>query len=501
MAEARSANPSHSFQAPKGTRDLYPQDLLRRRYIEKMWRDTAIRHGFEEIDGPTFEHLDLYTVKSGEGIVSELFSFRREGGEKDYALRPEFTPTLARMYAAKAGSLPKPTKWFWQQNCFRAERPQRGRLREFGQWNVDLIGGEANQEFRSHTDADVLAVCVGLFESLGLQPSDLQIEFSHRGLISGLLLSIGISEGQVTNWLVWLDRWEKLDESQRLAAAATFGATATEVWRVEQLRQGFDPRVVAAAKKESLAQGKPYIVESAAAAATALHESLASIHAEIELLEQSLVDRGLEKWCKRNSRIVRGLAYYTGMVFEVHEAGGKERAIAGGGRYDNLIEMFGGPPTPAVGFGMGDVVLSLILQDRGLMPEGQALLDKLSEPPASLRPDIFVISNGQPESDAALRPLVAQLRRGGSASSSTATAEGTDGTGVPPVQPHARPLHARHTYKTTKNIGKLLQEAGSLHARFAAIIENASEATVKNLTTGEQHKIGLAEIGRMVSGA
>src|SRR5678816_4242514 len=131
---------TRNFQAPKGTRDMYPQDLLRRRYIEKMWRDTSIRHGFEEIDGPTFEYLELYTAKSGEGIVSEIFGVFsgkdegelaaiRAGGAAPYALRPEFTPTLARMYAAKAGSLPKPCKWFWQQNCFRAERPQRGRLR------------------------------------------------------------------------------------------------------------------------------------------------------------------------------------------------------------------------------------------------------------------------------------------------------------------------------------------------------------------------------------
>jgi histidyl-tRNA synthetase len=166
------------------------------------------------------------------------------------------------------------------------------------------------------------------------------------------------------------------------------------------------------------------------------------------------------------------------MVFEVHEAGGKERAIAGGGRYDNLIELFGGPPTPAVGFGMGDVVLSLVLEDRQLMPQGKALLGKLDEPAAGLRPDVFVISNGQPDSEVAMRPLVARLRRGGA--------------GV-------RPLHARHTYKATKNIGKLLQDASGCHARFAAIIESASEVTLKDLDKGSQEKVPMAEVGARVS--
>ena len=152
--------------------------MARLRYIQDAWRRTSINHGFDEIDGPTFEHLDLYTVKSGEGIVSELFSFERFGGEKTFALRPEFTPTLARMYAAKAASLPKPTKWFWQQNCYRAERPQRGRLREFCQWNCDIIGDDSPA-----ADAECIACCVGVLESLGLTPRDVRIRISHRAIV------------------------------------------------------------------------------------------------------------------------------------------------------------------------------------------------------------------------------------------------------------------------------------------------------------------------------
>ncbi len=455
---------AHSFQAPKGTRDFYPQDLLKKRYIEKMWRDTSIRHGFDEIDGPTFEHLDLYTVKSGEGIISELFSFRREGGEKDYALRPEFTPTLARMYASKAGSLPKPTKWFWQQNCYRAEKPQRGRLREFGQWNCDLIGGESEPEAQARMDSDVIAGCVGLLELIGLTPGDVRVRVNHRAVLGELVRRLGIDDEHAPSAFVLLDRRDKMDNDAIEAMAFEFGIHD----------QGFLSFLKRPRGATGLDAALDELPVDSRDQALALMEPLLAV-------ERAIKAAGISAWCDLDLNIARGLAYYTGMVFEVHEANGKERAIAGGGRYDKLIEMFGGPSTPAVGFGMGDVVLSLVLQDRGLMPEGKALLDKLSAPSASLRPDVFVISNGQPESDAALRPLVAQLRRGSA---------------------NAKPLHARHTYKTTKNVGKLLQEAGSSHARWAAIIENAGEATLKNLDTNEQFpgRLPLEQVASRVGG-
>jgi histidyl-tRNA synthetase len=474
MAEPSSSK-SHSFQAPKGTRDMYPADLLKRRYIEKMWRDTAIRHGFEEIDGPTFEHLELYTVKSGEGIVSELFSFRREGGEKDYALRPEFTPTLARMYAAKAGGLPKPTKWFWQQNCFRAEKPQRGRLREFGQWNVDLIGGESEPEAQARVDAEVISCAIAAFALLGLGPADVQIRIGSRELAGAALLRAGVMPERLPEALVLLDKADRMDPVVHQKACADIGfdiiAYRGEAGKIEE---GFDLRTSDVDQAGGTAPSNTYDFRG------------------MRALRSELQSLGAAPWCRLDLSIARGLAYYTGTVFEVHEAGGKERAIAGGGRYDKLIEMFGGPPTPAVGFGMGDVVLSLVLEDRGLMPQGQALLDKLSEPPASMRPDVFVISNGQPESDAAVRPLVAGLRRGGRGGRGEASESRRGGNRVPP-------LHARHSYKATKNIGKLLQEASAVHARFAAIVENASEATLKNLATQEQEKVRVEDIGARVA--
>lgn len=420
---------SHVFQAPTGTRDFYPAELSRLRYIQEAWRRTSINHGFDEIDGPAFEHLDLYTVKSGEGIVSELFSFERFGGEKTFALRPEFTPTLARMYATKAASLPKPTKWFWQQNCYRAERPQRGRLREFCQWNCDIIGDDSPQ-----ADAEVIACCVGMLESLGLTPKDIRICINSRSLAMDLFRLCGASEDNAQQALELFDRRAKLSASDFEQRCQALGISAV---MFDALSKKLPERFKEAKTKDE--------------------------HAPFQVLWSAITAAGLEEWCDYDPNIVRGLAYYTGMVFEVHEASGAERAIAGGGRYDKLIEMFGGPPTPAVGFGMGDVVLSLVLQDKGLMPKDEDVAAKLG-----LNPDALVISNGTPEADGAVAGVIASLRRAG--------------------------LHARRSYKTTKNIGKLIQDAAKMRARYCVILENAVAAQVKDMTTQAQESCSVAEI-------
>jgi histidyl-tRNA synthetase len=423
----------HAFQAPKGTRDLYPIDAARRRFVLEAWRGASIRHGFDEIDGPIFEHLDLYTVKSGEGIVSELFSFTREGGEKTYALRPEFTPTLARMYATKANSLPKPTKWFMAGPFFRAERPQRGRLREFLQWNVDLLGDASPA-----ADAEVIATCVSMLRSVGLKSSDVRIKVNHRAALAAWLVARGVPEAAHGELFKLLDAKDKMPAPEFIGKLAAFGFTP-------QQAEVFQKGIIRISVDEAAATGRP---SDAVIDMTFFSQAVTP-------LAQQLVAAGIIDWVDFDLSVVRGLAYYTGMVFEVHEAGGKERAIAGGGRYDNLVELFGGPPTPAVGFGMGDVVLSLVLQDKGLMPDDAALLEKTGS-----RPDVFVISSAEPAAEAMVRPVVASLREAG--------------------------LHARHSYKATKNVGKLLQDAGACRARFAVIVESAEFAMIKNLETGEQ---------------
>ena len=399
-----------AWQSPKGTRDLFPPDLAALQHVEKAWRAVSINAGFDEIEGPMFEHLDLYTVKSGEGIVSELFSFRRADGDTDYALRPEFTPTLARMAAAKGRSLSIPTKWFGIPSHFRAERPQRGRLREFKQWNIDMLGIDSPS-----ADAEVIATAIQALADLGLTHEDITVRISHRDVVAKMLLDGGLREDQLQTALGLLDKREKM---------------AKEVFVEKAKEAGIEPAVFSPFDKET----------------DASHKDLATLQGE-------LVKWGIVEWCKFDFSIVRGLAYYTGIVFEIHESGGNERAIAGGGRYDGLVEMFGGPSFPAVGFGMGDVVLSLVLRDKGLLGDGTDLLPT---------PDVFVISAGE-EGDAAMAQTVSLLR-------------------------HSN-LHARRSYKATKNVGKLLTEAAKTNAKFVVILGeelSRGEYVVKNLETKEQ---------------
>lgn len=437
----------HVFQAPKGTKDLYPQDLAKRRYVTNAWRDAAIAHGFDEINGPTFEHLDLYTVKSGEGIVSELFSFRRAKGDTDYALRPEFTPTLARMYAAKANSLPKPTKWFSIGPYFRAERPQRGRLREFLQWNVDVIGDDSVR-----ADAEVIACCVDMLKAVRLTPETVKIKISDRRLVSSMLIEEGVDENDLDRALALLDRKDRI----------SIGEFST---RASELHLDFDDFLEQAKIGEDMIKaGLPWM-KSGSSDGTDTVEVKYEYKPLLSLLDQLKV-LGVSDWIEVDLSIVRGLAYYTGTVFEVIADG--ERAVAGGGRYDGLIELFGGPPTPAVGFAIGDVVLSLLLKEKGLIPDGAALADKLSATPVSNRPDAFVITEHS-ELDSVVTQTIMKLRR--------------------------HRLHARGTYKSTRKIGKLLKEASSQDARIAVIIRDPNTCTIEVRDEGWQdNDVALSDL-------
>jgi histidyl-tRNA synthetase len=432
------------FQSPKGTRDFYPAEMAVRRRIEAAWRDASVAFGFDEIDGPTFEHLELYTAKSGEGIVNELFSFRRAGGSDDYALRPEFTPTLARMAAARAAQLPVPIKWFAVPNFFRAERPQRGRLREFYQWNVDLLGAEGPA-----IDAEVIGVAVAALARLGLKHTDVRVKISHRVAAAKLVRALGVAEESVAGAFELLDRRDKMPPEEFTKRAAALGLAGDALARFES------------AVRTRVQVGED--LGALASAAGVVAEELG----ELAALRDALVAADLAPWCEFDLGIVRGLAYYTGTVFEIHEASGGERAIAGGGRYDGLVELFGGPKTPAMGFGMGDVVLGLVLADRGLLPkDGNELLP---------RPDAFVVSAGEPAADAELPRLVARLRADG--------------------------FHVRHSYKATRNVGKLLADASKQRARFAVILgaELAEgRAMLKDLASGEQRPVVLAELSNLL---
>lgn len=429
------------IKPPKGTRDLYPEDLLRQQYITNAWRDAAIRCGFDEIAGPTFETTDLYSVKSGEGILGELFqAFSgkspkevdrvKETGQAEFALRPEFTPTLARMYAAKAKELPQPCKWFTAGPYFRAERPQRGRLREFLQWNVDAIGlpGEENSaDNRSRIDVEIIGCAIQLFENLGLDASTLKVLINDRAVMARFFASLGAADNQLESAFNLLDRQGKLpaDALRTLAEEADLPGSFVAF--------------------------------------------LTKSEAEISALDAGELDRvcamgaasGMEDWIEKDHSIARGLAYYTGTVFEAIAEG--ERAVAGGGRYDNLIELFGGPPTPACGFGMGDVVLGNLLDDKGLMPTGAELMDAVARPQASIRPVAFVVPNGDEENEALVPELVTNLRRG---TESNAWLSRDDRKPWDRDRYRVTPMHARVTYKSTRNMKKLRADAVNQHARY-----------------------------------
>lgn len=424
------------LQAPKGTRDFYPRDMAWRNYLVDAWRRVSIRNGFDQVDGPIFESLDLYKVKSGEGIVNELFHFT-DRGERELAIRPEFTPTLARMVAEQANALPKPIKWFCTPNLCRAEKPQRGRLREFWQWNVDILGSDLPV-----ADAECIFVAIDLLRELGLGPQHVRVKISHRQTVRHILSKLGVAQEKHTAAFELLDRRDKIEPAEFTNGAKALGLDEERVARFDQICR----------------------MEFNSGSLGVLYDSLgidpndASV-ADIQRLDEQLRAFGLSEWCVFDLGIVRGLAYYTGTVFEIHETSGAMRALAGGGRYDQLIELFGGPKTPAVGFGMGDVVLSDVLRDKGLVPED-----------TTPRPDVYVLASSDAGA-AAVGGVVADLRRGG--------------------------FHARFSYKTTRNVGKLLKDAVDARARFVLILGDAAaagQAQIKDLGRGQQSDIAISDV-------
>ena len=339
-----------STGALPGFRDFYPAEFAERSHIFAAWRSVARRFAFSEYDGPPLEPLELYTRKSGDEIVGQLYTFEDKGG-RHVALRPEMTPTVARMVAARANALRKPVRWFTMPQLFRYERQQKGRLREHYQLNVDIFG-----EADVSADAEVLAVAIEIMRALGLGPDAVRARVSDRRLLNALLSAAGVGEEQLPATYAVIDKIERtpLGQShQRLADAglsgdlpATVTTLVTESRTLDALRSMFPDDAQVA---EHLDRFDQYF---------ALLDAL-----------------GVRGYVDLDLRIVRGLAYYTGIVFELFDASGEFRAICGGGRYDNLLQALGGVDMPALGFGMGDVVLGELLRARGLMTAGTPAID------------------------------------------------------------------------------------------------------------------------------
>ncbi len=319
------------IKSVKGTRDFFPKEMAVRRWLIDHMRQVSTQFGFQEYEGPCIETIDLYAAKSGDELVKEQsFVFPDRSGEL-LALRPELTPTLARMIASKQNELVFPLRWWSFGPFWRYERPQKGRSREFYQWNVDLIGTDSIQ-----ADAEVIAVICEFLKSIGLIPEQVKILVNNRRLMDACLDDLGFTTDQKPSIHKLIDRIDKM---------------SSNTWEQYAVDININPQQLKDLKN-------------------ILNDDLMWEKSEelVELIE-SLKWLGFSEYIQFDPKIVRGLDYYTGTVFEAKEMTGNFRAICGGGRYDNLVADVGGSPLTGVGFAMGDVVIQLVLESLGLIPQ------------------------------------------------------------------------------------------------------------------------------------
>ena len=343
-------------QGVRGTRDFYPDDMRLRNWLFDNFINASLLHGFEEYDAPLLEREELYTRKQGEEITQQLYNFQDKGDRK-VALRPEMTPSLARMVMARAGGLPMPIKWFSIPQCWRYERTQRGRGREHYQWNVDIWGTT-----EISADAELISVIVTFFEGVGLTSEDIVIRISSRKVLEEVLGSLDIEGDVFAQTCIIVDKMDKLSSEVIGEQLSKLGHTSEVITTIQSVLGIKDMRGL----KKSLKA-----------------ESLAV--SELNSLFDEIDSYGISEWVEFDASIVRGLAYYTGSVFEAHDRKGKFRAICGGGRYDKLISTLGGKDLPATGFGFGDMVIMELLAEKDLVP---MLVSGIDDIVISLNPDL-----------------------------------------------------------------------------------------------------------------
>lgn len=333
------------FQSLPGFREFYPDALARRNHLFRLWRQTANVYGFQEYDAPVLEPLELYKTKSGDEIEAQLFSFTDKGG-REVALRPEMTPTVCRLVGEKANALKRPIKWFSIAEFYRYERMQKGRGRCFFQLNADIFG-----EPGVEAETELIAMLIQCFGTFGLTAEDFYVRLSDRNLWFYYLEALGFNEAQTRGILGAIDKFEKLGDDAFKSYVEEHGA--------------FDPerkeKILAFLRVKSLAALEETLASIAG-------EKIAARLADWRKLLGNLTAMGLGRFVEVDLGVVRGLAYYTGFVFEAFDRKGELRALAGGGRYDSLIGKLGYSDMPAVGFGVGDMTFALLLEQRGLTP-------------------------------------------------------------------------------------------------------------------------------------
>jgi histidyl-tRNA synthetase len=314
----------------KGTRDFYPEQMALRVWLYNAIRAVSERFGYQEYEGPILEYIALYAAKSGEELVKEQSFVLTDRGGDELTMRPELTPTLARMVAQKQYVLPKPIRWWSFGPFWRYERPQKGRTREFFQWNIDLIGSESIQ-----ADAEIAAIGGEFLRSVGLGPDMIRIQVNNRRLMDAQLRGMGVAGEQIQTVFRVIDKREKMKDQAWTEYAASVGLSEAQIASLRAMLGSRD------LWKQS--------------------EELAAFF-------EAVADLGAGDYFDYEPSIIRGLDYYTGTVMEARDRDGEFRAIFGGGRYDNLVGDVGGDRLPGVGFAMGDVVIGLVLQKYGKLP-------------------------------------------------------------------------------------------------------------------------------------
>lgn len=427
------------ISAVKGTRDFYPPQMAVRNFIVDGWKAASRRSGFEEFDGPIFEHLTMYQVKSGEEIVEQLFHLTDRGG-RELAIRPEMTPTLARMVNQQINALPRPIKWFSVPRLCRAERPQKGRLREFFQWNLDIIGVEDVL-----ADAEVIFCAVDYLRSAGLTEKDIVVKISSRRMLAALLRAIGLGEEQLPPVYAALDKRAKIPDE-------AFEEMLVEAVTDPAMRQ----KVQALMNVKELSQIET-VIELTSEARQAVDE-LVRLFAILERM-------GIGDFAVFDITVVRGLAYYTGVVYEIYDRGASLRALCGGGRYDNLLSDFGGPKVTATGMGMGDCVLEILLREKGLLTDEQLKTRSL---------DYYIaVADGRFANEAI--KLAAKIRLAGKS--------------------------CDFSYKGG-NLGKQFKQADAANAAQTIILGSEYQLellVVKDMKTGEQSQISIEAFEKALS--
>ena len=320
----------NKIQSVRGTRDFYPQQMSVRRWLYKIVEEVSASFGYEEYDGPFIERINLYAAKTGEELVKEqAFVFSDRSGEL-VTLRPELTLSLARMVAARQNELVFPLRWWSFGPFWRYEKPQKGRTREFFQWNIDLIGIDSIE-----ADAELVAICASFLKNVGITPDQIAIKVNHRKLMEEQLSKIGIPKELTKNVFQLVDRIDKLPRASWMASGQESGLAVEQLDRLVNILNNQE-----------------------------LWRESQDLSRMFEILESMKVS----DYVKFDARIIRGLDYYTGIVFEAWDMGEDGRAVLGGGHYDNLVADVGGIPLPGVGFAMGDVMFTILLEKYGKIP-------------------------------------------------------------------------------------------------------------------------------------